>query len=90
MYLTLSFFGLFVGLWFYAAESYKSLAALIVVWLAFGIPLLSEVSRAFTVGQNHFKSQIATLHAEREIMSAERERILADIATNKSVVQHSK
>ena len=82
IYAVISFFGLFVGLWFYAAESYKSLAALIVVWLALGIPWLIYASRVLGAAQKHMQAHVAALKADRE-------RIVAQIGANKSIVQHA-
>lgn len=80
------FLGLFVGLWFYVAESYKSLTVIIVVWLMFGIRVFADDSRIRTANEKKYESEVETHVAT---LKTEREHILAQISANRVVVQHS-
>lgn len=85
--LLLSIIGFVVGCLFYAEKSYESLVVLILFGIAFGIPVRSYFYRAYAASESAMKAHVAPLKAERDLIKTERERVLADIAANKSVVQ---
>lgn len=83
-------FSLVVGVFLFEDKRYVSFVVLILFWAAFGIPVRSYFSKAYATSESAFSSHVAKLKLERGQIQGERERILADIAANKSVVQQPK